>query len=83
MHQRYTLMTTFGSKLSHPGLVGTDVAAVHCIVIAGRSPETPEDRRSFELFRNAAKDVLVITYDELLEKLKQLKDIVDASTTED
>ncbi|AZU14303.1 hypothetical protein AC611_16810 [Xanthomonas phaseoli pv. phaseoli] len=83
LHQRYTLMTTFGSKLSDPGLVGTDVAAVHCIVIAGRSPETPEDRRSLELFRNAAKDVLVITYDELLEKLKQLKHIVDASTIED
>lgn len=83
LHQRYTLVTTIASKPAEPSLEGTDVAAVHCIVIAGRSPQQVDDRRSFELFRNAAKDVVVITFDELLEKLKQLRDVVQASTVVD
>jgi len=45
-----------------------------CLVIAGNTAElTDEDRiRSFELIRAELKDIVVVTYDELVAKLGQL-----------
>jgi hypothetical protein len=48
----------------------TDV--IKCIVLAGKTPKDEDKLKSFEIFRNSCKDVEVITYDELLEKLKSL-----------
>lgn len=83
LHQRYSLVTSIAFKTRDSALADADVAAVHCIVIAGRSPSTVEDKRSFELFRNAAKDVFVVTFDELLEKLKQLRRIIHGTVPND
>lgn len=44
--------------------------ATKCVVIAGITPSVPESQRCFEIFRNACKDVEVVTFDELLNKLK-------------
>lgn len=46
---------------------------IKCIVIAGSTPTEPVKRRSFEVFRNSCKDVEVVTFDELLNKLKLLQ----------
>jgi hypothetical protein len=46
--------------------------AVHGFVLIGRNLEGRDQKKSFEFLRNALKDVNVITYDELLEKLKVL-----------
>ena len=51
---------------------GTHVGHVHCLVVAGRNPETADKRRSLDLFRSATKDVAVVTFDELLEKLRAI-----------
>lgn len=45
---------------------------IKCIVLAGKTPEDGNKIKSFNLFRNSCKDVEVITYDELLDKLKIL-----------
>lgn len=45
---------------------------IKCIVLAGKTPEDGDKVKSFNLFRNSCKDVDVITYDELLDKLKIL-----------
>lgn len=45
---------------------------IKCFVIAGTTPTGEEQRRCFDIFRNACKDVEVITFDELLAKLKLL-----------
>ena len=45
---------------------------IKCFVIAGTTPAGEEQRRCFDIFRNACKDVEVITFDELLAKLKLL-----------
>lgn len=47
--------------------------SIKCIVISGLSPAEDEQRRCFDLFRNACKDVDVVTFDELLAKLKLLQ----------
>jgi len=48
--------------------------AIRCVVIAGRLPDDEHRLASFEAFRNAYKDVEVLTFDELLEKLKYIRD---------
>jgi hypothetical protein len=52
-----------------------DVFAPHCLVVAGDAGQMLADeprRRSFELLRNAYKDVQVITFDELFGKARTL-----------
>lgn len=46
--------------------------SIKCVVIAGRLPAIEAQRRSFEVFRNACKDVEIVTFDELLDKLRLL-----------
>lgn len=52
-------------------LSGADV--IRCVVVAGRMPTDPSKLRSFEVFRNACKDVDIVTFDELLAKLEFLE----------
>lgn len=54
--------------------------AVDCLVIIGKTPETTDHRKSFELFRNTLIGVAVVTFDELLAKLKALHDFLKAET---
>jgi len=35
-------------------------------------PSDPDQKKSLELFRNNLNDVIIVTFDELLEKLKNL-----------
>ena len=46
--------------------------AVHCCLIVGQIPMNADHKKSFELFRRNSKNVEVITFDELLRKLKDL-----------
>lgn len=50
--------------------------AVQCVVIAGTMPEDLNLRKSFELYRNGLNGVVVITYDELLLKLRTLLNLL-------
>ncbi|MFK4234417.1 Shedu immune nuclease family protein [Pseudomonas guariconensis] len=43
------------------------------LVVAGTLPTEPIQLRSFEVFRNACKDVDIVTFDELLAKLEFLE----------
>lgn len=43
--------------------------AVAAIVIIGRTPDDEDKQRAFEQYRNSLKDVLVVTFDELQERL--------------
>lgn len=46
---------------------------VTCVVVAGTSPEDGPRRKALELYRTSLKDVVVITYDELLCRLETLR----------
>lgn len=48
-------------------------AAIKCVVIAGKIPEDKDRRTSFDLYRNASKDVEIITFDEMYNKLLLLQ----------
>ena len=53
--------------------------SVHCCLIIGTMPQEEEQRRSFEMFRGNSKDVAIVTFDELVEKLKNLRDFLKSS----
>jgi hypothetical protein len=44
------------------------------VVVAGRKPTDAERLASFELYRTSLKDVRVYTFDEVLLKLRALRD---------
>lgn len=57
----------------NPALRRSGADVIRCVVVAGRMPTDPIKLRSFEVFRNACKDVEIITFDELLAKLEFLE----------
>ena len=48
--------------------------AVDCVVVAGRKPIDAERLASFEMYRTSLKDVRTYTFDEVLLKLRALRD---------
>lgn len=77
LHQRIELVSSFVTKQHEEALRSKDVASVHCILISGTTPQSREDRRSLEIFRGALKDVSIVTFDELLSKLKIVASVLE------
>lgn len=55
--------------------------AVHGVLVIGMTPENADQQKSFELFRGNSKDIAIITFDELLEKLKLLHGFLASTET--
>lgn len=55
--------------------------AIPAIVIIGRTPTDKHQRRSFEQYRNALKDVSVVTFDELQQRLEDIHKVLAPSTS--
>ena len=58
------------------GLPDIESYSVRCCLIIGRVPVDAAKKRSFELFRGNSKNVDIVTFDELFEKLKSLKQLL-------
>ena len=56
--------------------------SVRCCLIIGTMPGDEDKKKSFELFRGNSKNVEIITFDELLEKLKRLRDLLTSQEIE-
>ena len=50
--------------------------SVRCCLVVGTMPRDEDMKKSFELYRGNSKHVEIITFDELLEKLKRLRDLL-------
>lgn len=80
LDQRAQLLHHFAAKKSQDkALADAHVSSVNCIVVVGTLPTDAAQIRSLDLFRHASKDVSVVTFDELLEKLKELHRLMSAS----
>ena len=77
----------FEREISHikdsSGIFDIKSYHVHCCLIIGIMPSEENQQKSFELFRGNSKDVEIITFDELLEKLKNLKNFLNSPDRED
>lgn len=72
LDQKYQFQKQIAQIKDNTRLYDIESYAVHCCLIIGSTPEGDDQKKSFELFRRNSKDVEIVTFDELLEKLKQL-----------
>ena len=72
LDQRYQLQRSMAYFKDSSRVTNVESYAIKCVVVIGRVPTGPDEKKSLELFRNNLNDVLVVTFDELLEKLRHL-----------
>jgi Domain of unknown function (DUF4263) len=72
LDQRNKLQINFANLKLASRLHDIEGHAVRCFLIAGTTPTDDDKKKSFELFRNSLNSVEIITFDELLEKLKEI-----------
>jgi len=71
--QRLALQKNIATiKDDSPDLSDIHSFSTKCVVLAGRNPDSHAHKKSFELARNAIPDVTIMTFDELLTRLKTL-----------
>ncbi|SEJ80506.1 protein of unknown function [Sphingobium sp. AP50] len=83
LDQRHKLQMNLAVKKQESGIYDVEVYAVEGILVIGRTPADRDRQKSLELFRHDLKSVVVLTYDELLEKLENLHDFLQFSTAQE
>ncbi|MCF6277544.1 MAG: DUF4263 domain-containing protein [Anaerolineales bacterium] len=78
LDQKYQFDGDFAIRKHKSRLADVESYSVHCCLVIGKTPDGPDQQKSFELFRKNSKDVEIVTFDELLEKLKHLRDFLAA-----
>lgn len=78
LDQVYMFQKEVNSLKANSGNYNIESYAVIGILIIGSSPTGRDEHKSFELFRGNSKNIQVITFDELLEKLKGLHAFLSA-----
>jgi hypothetical protein len=82
LDQKYQFQKQIAQIKDNTRLYDIESYAVHCCLVIGKTPDGDDRKKSFELFRRNSKDVEIVTFDELLEKLKQLSDFLRAADAE-
>jgi hypothetical protein len=72
LDQKYQFQQQIAQIKNNTRLHDIESYAVHCCLVIGKTPVGEDQKKSFELFRRNSKDVEIVTFNELLEKLKQL-----------
>jgi hypothetical protein len=72
LDQRYHLQTEIAMLRHNSGRSDLESYAIKGVIIAGTMPTNQAEKKSLELFRNSLNDLLVITFDELVGKLRGL-----------
>lgn len=82
LDQKYQFQKQIAQIKDNSRLYDIESYAVHCCLVIGKTPDGDDRKKSFELFRRNSKDVEIVTFDELLEKLKQLSAFLRAAEAE-
>lgn len=72
LDQKYNFQKEIAAIKDNSGVPDLESYCVHCVLITGRTPSEKAQRKSFELYRGNSKDVLIVTFDELLGKLENI-----------
>ena len=83
LDQKYELQRNIANIKENSGIHNIESYSIHCCLIIGRIPDSKDQRKSFEIFRNNSKDVEIITFDELLKKLEDLHEFLISDETID
>ncbi len=76
LDQKYKLEQNFAQLQVNSKKYDIEAYSIHCCLVIGTLPAGEDKLKSFELFRGNSKNVEVITFDELLRKLEQLKEFL-------
>ena len=79
LDQKYQFQKQIAQIKDNSRLYDIESYAVHCCLVIGKTPDGDDRKKSFELFRRNSKDVEIVTFDELLEKLRQLSAFLRAA----
>ena len=82
LDQKYRFEREIAQFKENSKIRDIETYSVHCCLIIGKMPSGDDQQKSFEHIRRNSKNVDVITFDELLEKLKQLLGFLDPSQVE-
>lgn len=80
LDQKYQLGKSLPYLKSNDRNLDLEAYAVHCCLIIGTTPTGLDEQKSFELFRRNSREVEIITFDELLGKLKQLHSFLSSKS---
>jgi hypothetical protein len=72
LDQRYRIQVELSQLKENSRSYDIERFSVQCVVVAGTMPVDVEERKCFEMFRGTLHGVSVVTFDELLGKLKDL-----------
>ncbi len=76
LDQKYQFQQNISQIKNSSRVYDFESYSVHCCLIVGITPSGEDHQKSFEMFRHNSKDVEIVTFDELLEKLKNLRDFL-------
>ena len=82
LDQKYHFELNIAHTKVNSRLYNIESYSVRCCLIVGTMPDGEDRLKSFELFRGNSKNVEIITFDELLEQLKRLKDLLISPESE-
>ena len=72
LDQKYHFQKQVAHIKENSRLYDIESYSIHCCLVIGKTPDGEDQKKSFELFRRNSKDVEIVTFDELLEKLRRL-----------
>lgn len=76
LDQRLKLVTGIMATKFNNRDLELEVSAVECVVVAGTAPTDRDRISSLELLRTQFKDVRIITFDEMLDRLQLLRELL-------
>ena len=79
LDQRYQLQRDISGIKDRSREPDIESYSVQCCLVIGTMPRIEDEQKSFELFRGNSKDVQIVTFDELFEKVVQLRDLLASS----
>ncbi len=81
LNQKYKFEGEIKNIKVNSKIYDIETYAVHCCLIIGKMPSDEGRQKSFELCRRNSKNVEIITFDELLKKLKELSTVLNPEKT--
>ncbi len=72
LDQRFKLQKALLDLKEESGRHDIYAYAIRCIIIFGTTPTSKNEKKSLELVRNSIADIAIVTFDELLGRLKEI-----------
>jgi Domain of unknown function (DUF4263) len=79
LDQRYRLTANFAQHARDnkwSGNAALENYEIDCVLVIGLMPEDDDQKRSFQLFRKNSHGVKIVTFDEVLQQLKQIHEFL-------